>query len=137
MRPNIGEVRGPAVNILVVEDGVEVAEAIMESIERWGYCADWSETGEDSLQKVRQQKYDLILLDIFLSDVKGYVLIPQFKEVWPEIGIVTMTGYNSRELEKEVREQGILYYMIKPLNTNELRRLLDHVAQKLRVAGQP
>ena len=88
-------------NILVVEDGVEVAEAIMESIERWGYCADWSETGEDSLQKVRQQKYDLILLDIFLSDVKGYVLIPQFKEVWPEIGIVTMTGYNSRELEKE------------------------------------
>ena len=127
----------PPVNILVVEDEVEVAEAIMESIERWGYRADWSETGKDALQKVRQEKYDLILIDIFLPDVKGYILIPQFKEVWPEIGIIAMTGYNSRDLENEVRKQGILYYMIKPVNTNDLRRLLDHVAQKRRLAGCP
>lgn len=103
-----------------------------ESIGDWGHHADWSETGEDALQRVRQRKYDLILLDIFLPDVKGHVLIPQFKEAWPEIGIVTMTGYNSRELEKEVREQGIIYYMIKPVNTNHLRILLDHFAQKRR-----
>lgn len=117
-------------NILVVEDDVEVAQALRDRLERWGYPTDWSATGKDALKKIRQEKYELVLLDIFLPDIKGYVLIPQFKAVWPEIGVITMTGYNSRELEKEVRKQGILYYMIKPVNTNDLRRLLDYVAEK-------
>jgi DNA-binding NtrC family response regulator len=129
-RQNIGGCVKPPVKILVVEDDVELAQAIRERLEGWGYPTEWSGTGKDALQKVRQEKYELILLDIFLPDIKGYVLIPQFKEVWPEIGIITMTGYNSRDLEKEVRKQGVLYYMIKPVNTNDLRKLLDHVAEK-------
>jgi len=55
-----------------------------------------------------------MLLDIYLPDCKGHELIPKFKEARPDMGIVTITGYNTRELELEVRQQGILYYMVKP-----------------------
>jgi response regulator of citrate/malate metabolism len=41
-----------------------------------------------------------------------------------------MTGYNSRELELEVRKQGVLYYMIKPFEIGDLRSLLDHISKK-------
>ncbi len=52
--------------------------------------------------------------------------------MWPEIGIVTMTGYNSRELELEIRQQRIAFYMIKPFSMKELQEVLDHISKKIR-----
>ncbi len=73
-----------------------------------------------------------MLLDIQLPDCKGDELIPQFKEIWPDIGVVTMTDYNSRELELEVRQKGILFYMIKPFSKKVLKEILDHISKKKR-----
>jgi len=118
------------VNVLVVEDDDSNAEPIAGIIKAWDHRVEVSGTGKDALEKVRKKDFDLVLLDIFLPDIQGYELIPQFKKLCPEIGIVTMTGYNSRELEMKVREQGILYYMIKPFEMKDLQSLLDHVSQK-------
>ena len=117
-------------NILVVEDDVSEAEAIKESIEVLNHNGETAGTGQDALIKIRQKRFDLVLLDIYLPDCKGHKLIPQFKEVWPDIGIVTMTGYNTRELEWEVRQQGIIYYMIKPFKIKEIGEVLDHISKK-------
>ncbi len=57
-------------------------------------------------------------------------MIPQFKELWPDIGIVAMTGYNTRELELKVRNQGINYYMIKPFKLEEVIGIMDHISKK-------
>ena len=101
-------------HVLLIEDEVSVAEVIQEEIENLGHRVDTEYTGEDALKKVREKRFDLMLLHIFLPDCKGHELIPKFKEAQPDMGIVTMTGYNTRELELEVRQQGIIYYMIKP-----------------------
>jgi DNA-binding NtrC family response regulator len=119
-------------NILVVEDDIAEASVLTESIKRLGYSVETSATGKDALKKAKQKKFDLVLLDILLPDCKGHKLIPQFKQMWPEIGIVTMTGYNSRELELEVRQQRIVYYMIKPFSLKELKEVLDHNSKKIR-----
>ena len=117
-------------NILIVEDDVAVASVLTESIQHWGYSAENADTCKDVLDKVKQQKFDLILLDILLPDGEGHRLIPQLKELWPKVGIIAMTGYNTREMEREVREQGILYYMIKPFDPGALKELLDHISHK-------
>lgn len=123
-------------NILVVEDDISVAGTIAETIERWNHNVTVSGTGKDALAKLRQKKFHLALLDIFLPDIKGYELIPSFKAIWPEIGIVTMTGHNTRELEWEVRKQGIIYYMIKPFNMNDMKDILDHLKKKREKGGE-
>ena len=117
-------------NILIVENDIAIGSIPMELIERWGYNIANARTCKDALKKVKQKRFDLILLDIFLPDGKGHRLIPQFKQLCPGIGIITMTGYNTRELEMEVRQQGILYYMIKPFDPMALKELLDHISRK-------
>ena len=117
-------------NILIVEDDINVNSVLKEIIQHWGYSTENAYTCKDALGKVKKKRFNLILLDIFLPDGKGHRLIPQFKELWPDIGIVTMTGYNTREIEREVREQGILYYMIKPFETKYLKELLEHISHK-------
>ena len=67
---------------------------------------------------------------MFSSATKGHELIPHLKEAWPNIWIVTMTDYNTREVELKVREQGIVYYMAKPFEAMALKEILDHRSKK-------
>ena len=117
-------------NILVVEDDIQSAQVIEQFIERWGHRAEKAESGKVALTKFKEDTFDLVLLDIFLPDMQGYELIPQFKEINPGIGIVTMTGHNSRDLEAKVRRQGILYYMTKPLEKKNLKALINHISER-------
>lgn len=116
--------------ILIVDDDPQVVTYIMERLERWGYDFQSAGTGSDALKLFSKHTFDLILLDIMLPDYLGYNLIPEFKQIDPGIEIITMTGESSRELEQRVRKEGILYYMVKPIETDNLKLLLDHRRQK-------
>jgi DNA-binding NtrC family response regulator len=116
--------------VLIVEDDATLSSTVSDAVARWGYRPETAETGKLALKRIEDENFDLVLLDIFLPDCKGHELISQIKTKQPAIGVVTMTGYNSRDLEKEVRKQGILFYMIKPFADNQLRNILDHVNKK-------
>jgi len=117
-------------HILLVEDEAPVAKVIKQQIENLGHSVETAYTGQDALKKVREKRFDLMLLDILLPDCKGSELIPEFREAQPDMGIVAITGYNTRELELEVRQQGVLYYMVKPFRAEEMKMVLDHVSKQ-------
>lgn len=116
--------------ILIVEDDPQVTNYITKRLAKWGYNSESANSGKEALKILSIKDFDLILLDIMLPDYKGYDLIPKFKNINPKISIITMTGHNSRELELKVRGQGILYYMVKPIETKNLKLLLDHIKNK-------
>lgn len=119
-------------NVLVAEDDSALASAIVQIIQCWGYLVDQSTTGEETLDKISKNTFDVVLLDIFLPDTTAHDLIPKIKEFQPRVGIVTMTGYNSEKLEREIREKGIIYYLLKPFNANEVKEILDHISTKMK-----
>lgn len=121
--------------ILIVEDESQVVSYITKRLAKWGYRSSSAGTGKEALGKFTEFAFDLILLDIMLPDYKGYDLIPKFKSIDSKIDIITMTGHNSRELEKKVRNEGILYYMVKPVETKNLKLLLDHIKTKRQTNG--
>jgi DNA-binding NtrC family response regulator len=116
--------------VLIVEDDIALSSSVSDAVASWGYRTACAETGERALKKIEDENFDLVLLDVFLPDCKGHKLISQIKTKQPDIGVITMTGYNSRDLEKEVRKQGVLFYMIKPFADNQLKNILDHVNKK-------
>ncbi len=117
-------------DILVAENDVSGHSNIVELIQRWGHNTERSETAQGTLDKVRERAFDLILLDTFLPDMKVQELIGKLKELRPEIGIVTMTRTSTKELEKEIRTLGIIYYMSKPISKKVLKEILDHISFK-------
>lgn len=119
-------------NVLVVEDDVWTAASIRTSIEGWNHDVETLITCRETIKRAKEKKFDLVLLDIFLPDGQGHRLIPQLKCSNHHMGIVTMTGYNSRELELEVRQQGISFYLIKPFSIKELKGILDHMEKRKR-----
>lgn len=107
-----------------------LSSSIGEFLSSCGHSAEQVKTGRDALTKIGEKCFDLILLDIFLPDCRGYELISQFRQIWPEINIVTMTAYNSRELETQTRKEGVLYYMIKPFELELIQEILKHISNK-------
>ena len=117
-------------DVLVVENDLSTLSYIVELIQSWGHRAEKSETGHSALGKVTKHTFDLILVDISLPDMASQDLIVKLKELRPEIGIVTMTGTSNKELEKEIRTLGIIYYMSKPVSKKVLKEILDHISLK-------
>ena len=121
-------------DVLVADSDISALSNIVELIQRWGHSAEKSETAQDTLNKVREKLFDLVLLDMSLPDMTAQDLIGKLKELWPDIGIVTMTGTSTNELEKEIRTLGIVYYMSKPVSENVLKQILDHISTKKKSA---
>lgn len=116
--------------VLVIEKDPSLAVLLTALLENWGYETRLCTSGKEAVQVFAKEYYDMILMEVFLPDMKGDELISRIKEFSPEAKIVAMTGRNSRELEKRIRERGILYYMVKPLETENLKALLEHVSNK-------
>ncbi len=116
--------------VLLVEDSEPTGRTLSEIMGALGHHIQWATTGRDALAEVRRLCFDLILLDISLPDIQGYELIPHFKAMQPDVGIVTMTGHNSLELEAKVRKEGVVYYMIKPFEVEILKDILNHISIK-------
>ena len=103
---------------------------VRATMKKWNQNVLLAVTGQDAVSMAEKKTFDLVLLDIMLPDGLGYEFIPELRKHQPDIKIITMTGYNTPEMETEARAQGIHYYMAKPINFKELRAILDHMAQR-------
>jgi DNA-binding response OmpR family regulator len=116
--------------ILVVEDDAPLADFMRALLKSWGYEAQHCAKGKDAVRMFVTNPYDLVLMEVLLPDIKGEDLISRLKDLSPDTWIVAMTGNNSREMEARIRERGILYYMVKPFETENLRSLLRHLTKR-------
>lgn len=122
-------------HILIVDDEDDMMASMREALLQWNHQVQGTRTGLEALRMIHQEDFDLVLLDIFLPECLGHELIPEFKALRPHMGIVTMTGYNSRALELEVRKQGVFYYLIKPFTLGVLKEIVDHISRMKRKKG--
>ncbi|MBW2121419.1 MAG: response regulator [Deltaproteobacteria bacterium] len=116
--------------ILIVDNNSASASSIEGTIVRLGHEVHAVGSCGAALEVMGWRGFDLVMLDVFLPDGRGDRLIPRLRELRPGVGIIVMTGYNSRRLEREVRERGVLYYMVKPFDLGYLEELLCHLSRK-------
>ena len=122
-------------NVLVTDTDLSNSASMVELIRKWGYRAEISATAMETLKKVKEKSFDLVLLDMALPGMKPKELITQLKVLKQDIGIVTMTETNPNGQEKEIRTMGIVYYMIKPFSDSVLKEILDHISKKKHFKG--
>jgi DNA-binding response OmpR family regulator len=93
--------------VLIVENDVVTATSIEKDIRSWGYEVEVSETGKDALRRFEKKRCDVVILSRALPDMTGPMLIARLKELWYRIGIIVLSEDSSREVEIEIRAQGV------------------------------
>jgi len=108
--------------ILIIDDEPTLTFFMEQSLaEDQRYQVDIAKSGEGALRKLREQEYDLIIVDLRLPDINGLKVIEMATELQPGTPTILMTAYGSQEVEKEAQRLGVWGYVIKPFNMEEMK----------------
>ncbi|OFA03992.1 response regulator transcription factor [Duganella phyllosphaerae] len=106
--------------ILVVEDTVDVAEAIVASLTRIGHVVDWEAHGGRAETRVLDPHYDLLVLDIMLPDVDGFELLRKVRAKGLATSVLMLTACAEIEERVHALDLGADDYLVKPFDYREL-----------------
>jgi DNA-binding response OmpR family regulator len=132
------------VRILVVDDEVDLADAVATGLRREGYAVDVVNGGGEALDRVQFQPYDLICLDLTMPDVDGLEVCTRLRANPPPTGaprILMLTARDATDERILGLDSGADDYLIKPFAFGELsarirvllRRAVDHSSSILAV----
>lgn len=106
--------------ILVVEDEVDLLEAIAEGLRIDGYAVDTSEDGDKGLELASTSNYDLIILDLNLPSIDGLDILKNIRQNDKLTKILILTARSSIEDRVKGLDLGANDYLIKPFHFDEL-----------------
>lgn len=104
--------------ILIVEDEKNISDLIKDTISLAHYEYDCSYDGEDALNKIKENKYDLILLDIMLPKIDGFEIIEKIKTI--DTPIIFLSAKNDVNSIVKGLKGGGIDYITKPFEPLEL-----------------
>jgi two-component system response regulator HydG len=118
----------------VVDDEEPHAEAVAESLERIGYDCAVATSGPEGAQKIEHEDFDVVITDLKMDGLDGLALLRKAKLESPDTEVVLITGHGDIKTAVTAMQQGAATYLTKPVDINELRAVVDKVAQRQRLA---
>jgi DNA-binding response OmpR family regulator len=106
--------------ILIVEDNLKLANFIQKGLKEQQYAADTCISGEEALQMIAAQPYDLIILDLMLPGMSGLELLEVLRSKKDQIPILVLTAKDGVEDRVKGLDVGADDYMVKPFAFAEL-----------------
>ena len=107
--------------ILVVDDELILRDSLRDWLDdEEGFSVDTAESGPAALALLKEQSYQLMLLDIKMPEMDGVEVLAKAKEILPDLPVVMMTAYATVETAIEAMKTGAHDYLIKPFDTEVL-----------------
>ena len=110
--------------VLVVDDEADVRKVARMTLEKAGYTVVEAEDGEQAIERIRSGENPLLLgvivTDINMPKVNGLEAIQFFQQQFPSVSLIVMTGYPNLQSATELMKQGLVDYLVKPINHQEL-----------------
>ena len=119
--------------VLVVDDDRSTREACREVAQAMGYSAQAAESAEEAYHIVESEGADVVLLDLRLPGISGMEALRAIKNHRPDAVVVVITGYGTVESAVQAMKEGAFDYVTKPFSMEELKQLLERVADHLRL----
>lgn len=106
--------------VLLVEDIVDVGEAIVASLERMGHTVDWECDGQNADDVVAVQDYDLFVLDVTLPRLDGFTILKRMRQRRNATPVLVLTARSQIEDRVSALDLGADDYLVKPFDFREL-----------------
>jgi len=123
--------------ILVVDDERDHADGIVEALEKFCAKAIAVYSGADAVEIIRSEKVDIIVTDLKLGgDIDGLVVLSEAKKHSPDTEVILITAYATIDNCKQAIKQGAYDYLVKPIDLDQLRTLVEQAGRKISAAAQ-
>jgi two-component system response regulator TctD len=106
--------------ILLVEDNRDLASWLARTLQGERYAVECSFDGEDADRRLRDERYDLVILDLSLPKVEGEEVLRRLRKRDPETPVLVLTANNTLPARVGSLDRGADDYMVKPFEVEEL-----------------
>ena len=118
------------INILLVDDEEPIREAMLLLLKAADYQISACASGQEALQLLANEQFDIIVTDLFLPDITGIDILTKAKALFPHLEVILITGHASAETAVRAMKEGAFDYITKPLNFEELRMIISKAIEK-------
>ncbi len=122
--------------VLVIDDEPEVRKIVRFALEKQGYDVVEAEDGEKAIETIRSGDNslltDVIICDVRMPKINGLEAVAFFREQFPSVPIIVLTGYPDMELATSFIKQGVMEYLVKPV---EREKLIETVDKAMALSG--
>ena len=122
------------INILVVDDEEPFRRLLKKELTRKGYAVEVASDGNEALRLLRDNAFDVILLDVVMPGMDGVSLMKKLKEDSGAPEIVVLTGKATVETAVEAMKNGAFDYITKPYKLDELVIVIDRAYEFSRLS---
>ncbi len=116
--------------ILVVDDEESMCKFMQIMLGKEGYEVATAQGGNQALEEIRRNSYDLVIADLMMPGISGIELLSQVKSYNPDINFIVMTAFASVDTAIEALKNGAFDYITKPFKVDEvkiaIRKSLEH-----------
>jgi len=116
--------------ILIIDDDEALHKACRRVLEAHGFSIASAFTRNAGLQQIREQSFDLVLLDVMMPDGPGIDIIGPMQAHDPELVCVVMTGYATVERAVEAMQAGAVNFLAKPFSPDLLLLAVNQALEK-------
>jgi len=111
-------------SILIVDDEAVVRESLRDSFKDMHHVTA-VETGEEALELVKKQDFDILIVDVRLPGKSGLEVVKEVREIRPYIKSIVITAYASVEMSVQAMKQGAVDFLVKPVRIDALEKLIN------------
>jgi two-component system response regulator PilR (NtrC family) len=128
--------------ILIVDDEKPIRDSLKIILSDEGYTTEVAGDGEEALEKIKNESFDIVITDIKMPKLDGIQLLETVSSISPETFFIIMTAYASVKTAIDALRHGAFDYLIKPVEFDDviirIKRLIDYknLAQENKVLRQ-
>ena len=115
--------------ILIIEDEKPLAHALSLKLSHEGFDVVTTESGEEGLQFLAKEKFDLVLTDLIIPGVDGFKVLETIQEKKMKIPVIVITNLNQEEDKKRVFDLGASSFFVK--SNSPISEIVKNVKSKI------
>ncbi len=119
--------------ILIVDDEPHICDTLSIILSSNGYQIDTAGSGREAIDYIAEKTYDLVLTDIGLPDMSGYIVVDNILGNSPETAVIMLTGRASIETAVEALRKSVYDYFRKPCDYDALLKTIKQAIEHKRL----
>jgi len=121
---------GASVHVLVVDDELGIREGCRRALTPHGFEVEVAENGPTGLRKLREGRFDVLLLDAMMPGMSGLEMWQQAKQLDPNLICIIITGYATVELAVQATREGAHDFIAKPFTSELLLQVINRQLER-------